>query len=219
MSAPAVLVMAKAPHPGRVKTRLHPLLTPRRCAALQAELIRRTTALATGCELRTHLAYDPPEARTELRALVPAGVRLLPQDGSHLGRRLATAVRDVFAHGSGPLLVVGTDAPTLTPWHLEEAHAALAGDADVVLGPALDGGYYLIGMRRPHLGLFGIDPELWGGARVLAATLDLAGRHRLRVRLLPRLRDLDTPEDAAALLADPGLPAGVAALLRPTEAP
>lgn len=121
-----------------------------------------------------------------------------------------------FADGAGPLVVIGTDAPTLTGDHVASAHAVLE-SRDVVLGPALDGGYYLIGLRAPHTGLLAFDPALWSTDKVLAATLALADDAGLRTELGTPLRDLDTPEDAAALPADPALPPGIAALLKPTE--
>jgi rSAM/selenodomain-associated transferase 1 len=215
--APAVVVMAKAPRPGMVKTRLHSLLGPAGCAALQEALIGHTTELTTRRGLRTYLAFDPPDQRCCLRRLVPPGVRLLPQRGSHLGQRLAAAVQDVHAQCPGPLVVLGTDAPTLTAGLLVDAFTALKKGYDAVVGPALDGGYYLIGMRRPHTRLFALDADLWSGENVLAATLALAERERLKVHLLPPLRDLDTPEDAAVFLQDPSLPPRIAALLQPVE--
>lgn len=214
----AALIMAKAPRPGRVKTRLHPLLGPAGSARLQAELIRRTAALTRGRRLGTFVAFDPPDARAELELLVPDGVRLLPQRGADLGERVAAAAGDVLSGRAGPLPVIGTGAPTLTPALLDRAAAALREPADAVLGPALDGGYYLIGLHRPQPDLFALDPGLWGGDRVLAATLAAAHAAGLTVRLLPRVRDLDTPEDAAALLADPLLPEPIARLLTPMEA-
>lgn len=213
-----VLVMAKAPRPGHAKTRLHPLLGAAGAARLQAQLIRHTTAVTIRAGLHTHLAFDPPDAHADLARTVPCQVRLLPQRGDDLGRRLTAAVADTFAEHAGPLLVIGTDAPTLTPALLTAALIHL-GEADVVLGPALDGGYYLIGLTRPQSALFAIDPALWGTDQVLAATLSAARAQGLTVRTLPRLRDLDTPEDAVALLTDPLLPAPVARLLTPVEAP
>lgn len=216
-SGGSVLVMAKSALPGTVKTRLHPLLGPDGCAALQTALIRHVTRLATGRGRSTFVAFDPPGELDGLRALVPAEVRLIPQRTGHLGDRLVAAVRDVVAHvGTGPVVVLGVDAPTLTPQLLDAAFAAInqpSDGPDAVLGPALDGGYYLIGLRRPHVELFDIDPRLWGGSGVLAATLSLADRHGLRTWQLPSLRDLDTPDDARALLADPRLPTHLAALL------
>ncbi|WND39760.1 TIGR04282 family arsenosugar biosynthesis glycosyltransferase [Streptomyces sp. BB1-1-1] len=218
MGVPAILVMAKAPVPGTVKTRLHPLLSPQRCGRLQAELIRHTLALATAHTPRTYLAYAPRDGEDAIGTTVPDGVRRLLQRGDDLGQRLAAAITDAFADGAGPLLVIGTDAPTLTPGHLTAAFTALE-DRDVALGPALDGGYYLIGLRAAHTSVFALPPDLWSTDRVLAATRTRARADGLGVRLLSPLRDLDTPEDAAALLPDPALPAPIAALLQPVEAP
>ncbi|MER5216866.1 TIGR04282 family arsenosugar biosynthesis glycosyltransferase [Streptomyces sp. NPDC002838] len=213
---PSVLVLAKAPRPGTVKTRLHPLLGPDGCAVLQAELIRHTVDLTSGLGARTYLAYAPGEAEDSTGHVAPPGVRLMVQRGQNLGQRLSSAVLEAFADGAGPLLVIGTDAPILTGDHLTAALTSLE-HKDVVLGPALDGGYYLIGMRHPHVGLFGIDAALWSTDQVLAATRALATDEGLSVELLRPLRDLDTPEDAAALLADRMMPSRIAALLRPTE--
>lgn len=214
---PSVLVMAKAPRPGTVKTRLHPLLGPLRCAVLQAELISHTLELTTSMGVRTYLAYAPGEGEDSTCALLPPGVRLIVQRGTDLGQRLTSAVVEAFADGAGPLLVIGTDAPTLTGDHLSAALTSLE-HKDVALGPALDGGYYLIGMRRPHTRLFGLDPAWWSTDQVLATTRALAAEDGLSVELLHPLRDLDTPEDAAALLAGPLMPARIAALLQPMEA-
>ncbi|MEV6055838.1 TIGR04282 family arsenosugar biosynthesis glycosyltransferase [Streptomyces sp. NPDC052107] len=216
-STPAVLVMAKAPRPGSVKTRLHPLLGPRGCAALQAELIRHTLDTVTATGLRTYLAYthgrgDGEASTPDVRVAAHPGVRTLVQRGQDLGQRLTAAVTDAFTDGGGPLLVIGTDAPTLTRMHLAAALTALE-NHDVVLGPALDGGYYLIGTRRPHTELFALDAMWWSTDKVMAATLTLAAEAGLRAELLAPLRDLDTSEDAAALLADPGLPPGITAVL------
>ena len=100
-------------------------------------------------------------------------------------------------------------APPATPG------AAADCAAGVVLGPALDGGYYLIGLRRPQPSVFALDPGRWGGDQVRTDTLARLRAAGLRAHLLAVLCDLDTPDDAAALLADPGLPPVVAARLRP----
>ncbi|MBV7697459.1 TIGR04282 family arsenosugar biosynthesis glycosyltransferase [Streptomyces sp. TRM70350] len=214
--APAVVVMAKAPRQGMVKTRLHPLLGPQRCAALQTELIRHALETTSGSRWRTYPAHTPYGGPDDGRHLAPVGVRLLVQRGADLGQRLAAAVTDAFADGAGPLVVIGTDAPTLTGDHVACAFAALE-SRDVVLGPAPDGGHHLIGLRAPHTGLFALDPAWWSTDNVLAATRALTDDAGLRTELGTPLRDLDTPEDAAALLADPALPPGIAALLKPTE--
>ncbi len=210
----AVLVMAKAPRPGHAKTRLAPMLGHGRCASLQAALITLAAAAATAVAPgATFVAFDPPNAREELAGLLPAGVALVPQRGSHLGERLAGAVADVSAAHRGPVVVVGTDIPLLEPRHLRDAFMALAGGADVVFGPAFDGGYYLAGMARPVPSLFDITPHLWGGPNVLAATMARVVADRLRCHLLEALRDLDTPEDAVTLAAEPSLPSELRPLL------
>jgi hypothetical protein len=211
---PSVLIMAKAPRSGAVKTRLAPLLASDDRARLQARMIRHTAAhahqVAPGS---TYLAFDPPHAAEEIERLLPSTV-LFPQVHGHLGNRMAAATRTVLARRPGPLLVIGTDAPTLTSAMLHRAARALD-HHDVVFGPALDGGYYLVGLRRPQTEVFAIDPVLWGGSRVLAASRDSARRAGLTVGSLPVLRDLDTPEDAVALRTDPLCPPAIAALLAP----
>lgn len=214
----AVLIMARAPVPGSVKTRLQPVLGPAGCARLQAALIRRTVALALQVAAAgTYLALDPAGAPTDLTDPVLAEVRVLQQRGGDLGARMGAAVDDVAGRHRGPIVVIGTDAPTLTATHLHQAAGRVAAGEEVVLGPALDGGYYLIALRQPIPPLFAIDPALWGGPRVLAATLDVAAAARVRTGLLSPLRDLDTPADAAAFLADPGLPSAIAELLARKE--
>lgn len=216
----SVLVMAKAPLPGTVKTRLHPRLGPGGGAALQSALIRNVIRLAISPAGSIFIAFDPPAERGMLRALAPGEVRLIPQRPAHLGDRLVAAVQAVVAHvGAGPVGVAGVDAPTLTPQLLDAAFAAInqsADGPDAVLGPALDGGYYLIGLRCPHVELFDIDPQRWGGSRVLAATLRLADRVRPAHVAATGPARSGHPDDARVLLTDRQLPASLAALLTPT---
>lgn len=209
----AVLIMAKAPRAGVVKTRLQPLLGAAGCARLQAALIARTVALAEEvAPSATYLALDPPDHAILPSSLDP--VRLLPQLGDDLGARMSHAVDEVHTEHDGPILVIGTDAPTLRREHLLAAACALEAGADVAFGPALDGGYYLVGLRDPAPEVFAIDPMLWGGERVLTASLQAARRAGLQATLLESLRDLDTPTDAQAFLDAASLPADIAALLR-----
>lgn len=207
---PSVLIMARAPQAGAVKTRLQPLLGPHGCARLQAAMIERTLRLAEQVAPgRCWLALDRPYD-------VISTARALRQRGSDLGARMCHAVEQVSSERPAPVLVIGTDVPALDAGHLRAAEEMLAGAVDVAFGPALDGGYYLIGLRRPCAAMFAIDPGLWGGSQVLAASLAAADAIGMRTGLLEPLRDLDTPEDARALLADDALPEKLARLLRPT---
>lgn len=210
-----VVVMARVPRPGSTKTRLEPMLGPAGCAQLQAALIARTVAVA--CEAApgsVHVALDPPGSADEVGALLPSGVAVFDQYGGDLGLRMGRALAQVHSERGGPVVVIGTDIPTLTAKHLLAAGALLDGGADAVFGPALDGGYYLAAVHRPQPALFDLDPAVWGGPTVLAASLTAARAMRLRVSLLPRLRDLDTPADALALLDEGELPVQIERLLR-----
>jgi glycosyltransferase A (GT-A) superfamily protein (DUF2064 family) len=192
---PAVLVMAKAPVPGRVKTRLG--FDPAVCAAIQMRLIKRTVewALAVAPEA-AYVALDP---LTD--GVVPARARVFAQSGGGLGDRLAAAVAAVPER---PLLVVGVDT-RLTPEHAASALARLDEGNDVVFGPALDGGYYLVGLSGVAPSLFQIAPDAWGGPEVLALSEAAARGAGLSVGLIAEARDLDTREDAEAMVDDPEL--------------
>ena len=210
----SVLVMAKAPRPGRVKTRLEPLLGARGCAALQAALIGVVGRWAAAVALDgAYLAYGPDGAgEEEVRGLVPDTVRLFRDGAGDLGDRLAFATARVLAERPGPLAVVGTDMSLLTRAHAEAAEEALR-RADVCFGPALDGGFWLVGLARPCSEVFALGDD-WGGPRVLERSLALAGRAGRTTALLGTERDLDDEADARALLTHPGLPAEVARALQ-----
>ena len=195
----SVLVLAKAPVAGRVKTRLQPVFTPLECAEIQRVLIERTLRwaldVAPGATL---LALDGPPAAT------PPGVEVVEQEGTALGERLARAAGHAFRVHPGRLLVVGVDT-RLTPDHASAAAKQLDAGAEAVFGPALDGGYYLLALARPLPELFEIDRQAWGGDKVLELSLAAAWKAGRRTALIHPERDLDTPADATALEGDPEL--------------
>ena len=214
-AGPAALVMAKAPRPGEVKTRLEPLLGADGCARLQARLLARAARWAGAvAPAAAFVAFTPDDALEEVGALVPAGTDLFPQEGEDLGERLATATARVLAMHDGPLLTVGTDLATLGARHAAAALDDLADGIDVTFGPAFDGGYYLIGLREPHPEVFALPSDAWGGPRVFELSLRAAAEAGLSLGMLRGERDLDTPADARAALADPRFPEDVAAALR-----
>ena len=212
---PAALVMAKAPRAGEVKTRLEPLLGPEGCARLQARLLARAAGWAAEVAPgAAFVAFTPDDALAEVGDLVPAGTDLFPQEGDDLGERLAAATGRVLAMHDGPLLTVGTDLATLEPRHAAAALEDLADGIEITFGPAFDGGYYLIGMREPHPEVFALPSEEWGGPRVLQLSLRAAAEAGLSLGMLRGERDLDTPADARAALADPRFPDDIAEALR-----
>ena len=213
-----VLMMARAPRPGMAKTRLEPMLGPAGCARLQALLVRHTAGWVARSTSAAWLAYTPTDARAELARLVPASVRLFPQESGDLGARLHGAAQLVFRRSRGPLALIGTDAPALGAPHVSEADRALAAGHDACLVPTFDGGYALIALARPTPAAFDLPPEAWGGPDVLALTLGALQAAGHSCALLEPVRDLDAPDDAAPIAADPRCPPAVRRLLRDRSA-
>lgn len=193
----ALAILAKTPAPGAVKTRLIPALGAEGAAALQARLVERTVEIACAAAIGPMTLWvtpAPPHAYfTALASRFPLGLAVQP-DGD-LGARMLAACQAA----GGPAIVIGTDCPALTPSHLHEAADALRAGSDVVVIPAEDGGYVLIGSRQPQPPLF--DGMTWGVERVMAETRRRVAQHGLRSRELPPLWDVDRPKDLARLRA------------------
>jgi rSAM/selenodomain-associated transferase 1 len=186
--------MARHPVPGRVKTRLAAAVGADVACALYRAFVLDLAERLAALPYRVTWVHTPADA--PFAALVP-GARCRPQRGRDLGERLGAAIDDALAPGPGPVLAIGADAPHIPAASLAEAASALAGDTDVVLGPAGDGGYYLIGLRAPAPSLFaGIA---WSTARVLGATRARAAAAGMRVHLLPPSFDVDEVEDLTRL--------------------
>jgi rSAM/selenodomain-associated transferase 1 len=190
----AVAVLAKAPLPGFAKTRLIPELGENGAAALQAELIKRAVVNAQAARLGPVVLWCAPHQNHPLFATMREafGVTLACQPDADLGARMHAA----FAAANGPVLVIGTDCPALTPVRLREAADALR-DHDAVLIPAEDGGYVLVGLRRPSEALF--SEMEWSTPTVMTETRTRLRSLKLSWRELPPLWDIDTPEDFARL--------------------
>ncbi len=143
-----------------------------------------------------------PEGRPECADLAraAAGLARLPQSGADLGERLSGTFRSLFAGGFRRVVVIGADSPTLPPAFLTAAFERLQEDAEVVLGPVEDGGYYLVGARDPVPRMFEEIP--WGTGRVMEATLAALDRCGVRPALLPCWYDVDRPADLERMRAD-----------------
>jgi rSAM/selenodomain-associated transferase 1 len=197
-----LLVFAKPPVPGRVKTRLLGRLTAAEAAALHRACLLdaiRLAAAVPACAPRL-LVAPGGHARGADFSLSPRW-HMARQRGRGLGERLERAFADAFARGARKVAVIGTDTPWMGPRRIETALAWLDSE-DVVLGPSADGGYYLLATRRPLPLLFRGIP--WGSAAVLASTRRALERAHVPCRLLPWDFDLDRPADldrARTLLA------------------
>lgn len=198
-----VAIMAKAPRVGEVKTRLCPPLSPPEAAALYRGFLLDKIEQVRGLrEISPAVAYTPPDGRTVFEELAPDFV-LVPQRGGNLGSRLANSFDLLFAKGYVGALAIDSDTPTLPTWHLQEASRLIARpEIDVVLGPAEDGGYYLIGLRNLHRDLF--EDMAWSTARILPETIRRAEAKGLTVACVPPWFDVDTPEDLERLKASLG---------------
>jgi rSAM/selenodomain-associated transferase 1 len=201
-----LIIFAKEPQPGQVKTRLCPPLSEEAAARLYQnflEDILEEMARLPGLSLA--LAYTPDTALGFFRELTPAGVSLFPQADADLGERLAQAFDQGFAAGLGAVLIRNSDSPDLPgEMALAGAQALESGAADLVLGPSPDGGYYLVGLKAHRPELF--QEVSWSTPGVLAETLARAARLSLAVHLLPHWPDIDTFVDLQAFLKKRPLP-------------
>lgn len=194
--APIVLIVAKAPAVGRVKTRLAVTLGSERTTELAMAMLLDTLDGCRRVFADVGFLCGADADVPLLRELAGPAAPIVVQDGAGLGPALSTGVR--FALGQGrAAIMVSSDIPGVPPGSLDATAAHLTGGADVVLGPGHDGGYWLIAMRAEHPELFaGIA---WSTASVLDATLDRCGEIGLDVRFVERWRDIDTAQDVAEL--------------------
>ena len=194
-----LVVFAKRPQAGRVKTRLCPPFTPDQAAEFYAcmldDVLESSSYAATQLGLALGLAVHPPEACDLLARRAPRGTRILAQRGDDLGERMGRAVEEAHAAGFAPVLLRGSDSPALGPDALRSAVEVLS-RADGVIGPDRDGGYNLVGLRRPVPSLFA---HAMSTAGVLEETRARARARGLDFELLPPGFDIDTVADLALL--------------------
>ena len=194
----ALIVFVKSPVPGDVKTRLIPHLSAEESAGLyRCFVVDILGALSPNGDTRLLVAYQPNSKMPDLSWL---GFRSAPeffrQEGKSLGERLIHAFGVAFGRGCREVVIIGSDSPTLPASFIEQGFAALR-DADVVLGPATDGGYYLIGLSRPCMKLF--EDVAWSTDQVFERTARSAQAQGYRLRVLPTHYDVDTVEDLKVL--------------------
>jgi rSAM/selenodomain-associated transferase 1 len=196
--SPAVGILSRAPEAGRSKTRLAATIGDAAAADMaRAMLLDTTAALDVDGAWRTALFVEPPAAVDAMGRLTGlADVR--PQATGGLGRRMQTAGEALLNSGHAPVVLVGSDIPGLGAEHVRSAIEALS-EADVVLGPADDGGYYLIGFWSLPVAMFNDETVPWGSNQVLRISERIAREQGWRSARIAVLRDLDTSSDLATL--------------------
>jgi uncharacterized protein len=195
-----VVIMAKQPQPGRTKTRLSPPLTVDEAARLYEVMLLDTIELVSGlkgCDLA--IAITPQEARPYFESITPPGSLLLPVDGVNIGDCLAQSLRRLLSLGYAQALALSADGPSLPIEYLQQA-VDLLEENDLTLGPGHDGGYYLIGIKRPEPSLFG--GIAWSTPHVLPQTLVRIRQLGWRYALTPQWYDIDTASDLERLISD-----------------
>ena len=201
----AFAIMAKASVAGTVKTRLVPPLTHAEAAELNScfltDVAANIMAAAKRVAIEGFIAYHPPGSERFFKDLLPSGFELLPPKEPTIGRSLFHAAHDLLAAGYGSVCLINADSPTLPTDILVETVRELEGSEDrIVIGPAADGGYYLIGLKRFHPRLF--EEIDWSTQRVLRQTLARAGEIGVSAAVLPEWYDVDDAPTLAALVGE-----------------
>ncbi len=194
-----ILIFVRQPAPGRVKSRIAAALGEDAALELYRALVLDTLAACDGTGIASRVFVHPPDAVPAVARWLGGRRTCLPQEGAELGERMENAFRGIFAEGAERAVLIGSDLPDLPGELLTEALHALARN-DAVIGPARDGGYYLIGFRRG-----GFIPEIfrnmsWGRSDVFTRTMQVLEQADVPVHLLPPWRDVDTIEDLRDLM-------------------
>jgi uncharacterized protein len=195
-----IIIMAKVPEPGKVKTRLEPFLTPEMCAELASCFLRDTIEKAQTLQTKIIVAFSPAERRDFFNGF--EGLNLVAQTGTDLGQRMFNAFRFAFQSGLDKVVMIGTDSPTLPPEFIENAFGLLE-EFDAVLGPTTDGGFYLIGLSKLDKRIFeGVE---WSSAKTFEQTRRNLETCGFGLSELPVWYDVDEPPDLENLRTDANL--------------
>jgi rSAM/selenodomain-associated transferase 1 len=186
-----LIVFVKAPRPGAVKMRLAAKIGAVAACGAYTRLVKETLENISNLN-EVELRFTPDAAAEEIQPWLRPGWKSCPQGEGDLGARMARSFADHFIGGAQRVVIIGSDCPEVTDGDIREAWRGLKA-RDLVLGPASDGGYWLIGLRRPQPALF--EGIAWGGDRVLADTLQRGKEAGLQVEILRILSDVDTEKD------------------------
>ncbi|MCK4753412.1 MAG: TIGR04282 family arsenosugar biosynthesis glycosyltransferase [Planctomycetes bacterium] len=195
-----VIFFVKYPTAGRVKTRLAEQVGEKEATRIYESFVVDLLATLRNLNVRSiRIFFNPPEAREQFCQWLGEEHFYVQQEGSDLGEKMKNAFRFVFAEGFSKAVVIGSDSPDLPEDFLKQGFKALD-DCDAVIGPANDGGYYLIGFSKGGFLSEAFKGVEWGGGDVFERSVGILQEHGRNARFLPRWYDVDTLEDLEALL-------------------
>ena len=189
----AIIIMAKAPSAGNVKTRLQPFLSAEQCAALSEAFLKDALSKAKSIGENIILAYSPPDETDALKKLLPSQSIFVEQTGRDLGERMFNAFEFAFAEKSDSVVMIGTDSPTFSADFIEQAFGFLETNSDAVLGKTEDGGFYLIGLRKPRKEIF--ENVAWSSPQTFGQIYENIQKSKLHLREISGWYDVDEPQD------------------------
>ncbi len=188
-----LLIFVKYPEPGKVKTRLAKNIGKERAAQTYSDMAKTVIHNVRSSEYETIIFFDPLDRKSDVEGWLQInGRNLFPQKGKSLGERMKNAFREAFSIGAKKAVIIGTDCVEISYGIISEAFHTL-GKVDVVIGPAVDGGYYLLGLKEPTPEIF--NDIHWSTSLVLNQTLKKLMGRRLEFKLLKTLKDIDTVAD------------------------
>jgi rSAM/selenodomain-associated transferase 1 len=203
----ALLIFAKEPRPGKVKTRMTPPWSPAEASELSFCFLRDTLQAALKVQdADRYLFFTPVDAHSFFQKIVPEGFVLVPQQGKDFTERCAHSVQLAFDKGHSQIVQIGTDTPQIRTEHIEGAFDLLD-EHDMGFGPTQDGGYYLLSLSQPSLGIY--EEVVMGGKTVFKTMSANARRLGLKIKTLPEWVDADTHVDLLSLHEDPKVTLGV----------
>jgi rSAM/selenodomain-associated transferase 1 len=199
ISRHAIIIMTRYPDPGQVKTRLIPALGEEGACRLHQKMVEHTMVTARNFSLVSPselFVFFNGGSEVLMKSWLGSDAEYLPQSDGDLGAKMSVAFHEVFNRGCKTVMMIGTDCPDID-YHILSKSFSLLDKTEMVIGPAADGGYYLLGLKKNHDNLFkGI---VWGSDQVFSQTMDAARNAQIRVSCLPELADIDRPEDLEQL--------------------
>jgi uncharacterized protein len=193
----AIIIMAKIPLAGKVKTRLQPFLSAEDSAELAAAFLQDTLNKAAKLNAEIIIAFSPPDRKNYFDDLRIQNFTLKKQPDGNLGEKISAAFQFAFEIGMDSAVLIGTDSPTFPPEFIQKSFELLEINCDAVLGKTIDGGFYLIGLRKPDKRIF--EMVQWSSEKTFEQTAENIKNLNLKLAKLPVWYDVDVPADLERL--------------------